>query len=198
MLLRILILIFLSSSLLGAGDPTKGAEKIATCSACHGNNGNSLVGLWPSLAGQNEKYLFRQLSQMKSGKRDIIEMSGLLDDFKDEDLLDIAAYYAQQKNLIGQATEGLAEIGSKLYYTGNISKGIPACTACHSPRGAGNAPAGYPLLSGQKSGYIDKTLREYRSEKRGGSEEALIMQSISYKLNDSEIEALSDFIQGLY
>jgi len=198
MLLRILILIFLSSILIGAGDPLKGADKVQTCSACHGVDGNSQVGLWPSLAGQNEKYLLRQLRNMKSGERPVIEMAGLLDNFDEQDLSDMASYYAIKKNAIGQVSKDLAEIGSKLYYSGNLAKGIPACTACHSPTGMGNISAGYPLLSGQKSEYLEKTLKEYRTGTRGGGDQALIMQSVASKLNDVEIEALANFMQALY
>jgi cytochrome c553 len=198
MLLRTLLLIFLSSNLLGGGDPLKGKDLVSTCSACHGADGNSQVGLWPSLAGQNEKYLQGQLDQIKSGKRVIIEMTGLLDNLEKDDLSNIAAFYAAQANIVGQVSKDSIEAGSKLYYAGSLEKGIPACTACHSPNGSGNIQAGYPLLSGQKPEYLEKTLKEYRSGKRNGSEQALIMQSISSKLNDSEIKALANFIYGIY
>ena len=90
---------------LGAGNPDKGQDKVAVCSACHGSDGNSVVGLWPSLAGQNEKYLTKQLRLVKSGDRVIASMTGLLDNLEDSDLEDIAAYYASQKNTVGQTDE---------------------------------------------------------------------------------------------
>ena len=88
--------------------------------------------------------------------------------------------------------------GFELYYAGSFEKGIPACTACHSPKGQGNSPAGYPLLSGQQPEYIIKTLKDYRRGSRSDSEFSQIMVSIAYKLDDSEIEALASFINGLY
>jgi cytochrome c553 len=197
-LLRILILIVLSSSVLGEGVASNGKEKVAACVACHGADGNSLVGIWPTLAAQNEKYLLGQLRNIQSGKRVIIEMTGLLDDLNEQDLADISAYFASQNNINGTTSEKYLDLGSKLYYSGSIEKGIPACTACHSPSGKGNALAGYPSLGGQKKEYLDKTLKEYRSGKRSGNEQALIMQSVSSKLNDAEIEALANFIHGLY
>ena len=75
---------------------------------------------------------------------------------------------------------------------------MPACTACHSPRGRGNSPAGFPLLSGQKTEYIAKTLKDYRLRNRQYSEQSEIMVSIAYKLDDREIDALASFINGLY
>ena len=105
-------LIILSSIIffLGAGNPESGKEKVAVCSACHGSDGNSVVGLWPSLAGQNEKYLVKQLRLVKSGDRVIDSMVGLLDNLQDSDLQDIAAFYASQKNKVGQADESKVEL----------------------------------------------------------------------------------------
>ena len=183
---------------LGAGNPDKGQDKVAVCSACHGSDGNSLVGLWPSLAGQNEKYLTKQLRLVKSGDRVIASMTGLLDNLEDSDLEDIAAYYASQKNTVGQTDESKVELGRKLYYAGNLEKGVPACSACHSPRGLGNAPAAYPLLSGQQPEYVAKALKDYRSGARVNEDPSKIMVAIAYKLDDEEIEALSSFVHGLY
>ena len=183
---------------LGAGNPEKGQDKVAVCSACHGSDGNSVVGLWPSLAGQNEKYLTKQLRLVKSGDRVIASMTGLLDNLEDSDLEDIAAYYASQKNTVGQTDESKVELGRKLYYAGNLEKGVPACSACHSPRGLGNAPAAYPLLSGQQPEYVAKALKDYRSGARVNEDPSKIMAAIAYKLDDEEIEALSSFVHGLY
>ena len=125
-------------------------------------------------------------------------MAGQLDSFTDQDNEDLAEYYSREKNKIGQVSADLVDLGSKLYYRGSLEKGIPACTACHSPRGKGNSPAGYPLLSGQKTEYITKVLKEYRTSERQYSEESEIMVSIAYKLDNKEIEALASFINGLY
>ena len=193
-------LIILSSIIffLGAGNPESGKEIVAVCSACHGLDGNSVVGLWPSLAGQNEKYLVKQLRLVKSGDRVIDSMVGLLDNLQDSDLQDIAAFYASQKNKVGQADESKVELGRKLYYAGNLEKGVPACSACHSPRGLGNGPAAYPLLSGQQPDYVAKALKDYRSGERVNEDPSKIMASIAYKLDDVEIDALSSFVHGLY
>ena len=198
MKLKNLIILTAAIFVLGAGDPNSGKDKVAVCSACHGADGNSVVGLWPSLAGQNEKYLVKQLRLVKSGDRVIDSMVGLLDNLEDSDLEDIAAFYASQKNKVGQAEESKIELGRKLYYAGNLEKGIPACSACHSPRGLGNAPAAYPLLSGQQPDYVTKALKDYRSGERVNEDPSKIMAAIAYKLDDVEIDALSSFVHGLY
>ncbi len=203
-----LSIIFISSVLLIAageapfvkekGDPVKGEQLVSACAACHGSDGNSLAGLWPSIAGQNYKYLLKQLRLVKSGDRAIDQMIGQLDNLSDEDLQDIAAFYSIQNNTIGQVDENKLELGKKLYYSGNLEKGVPACTACHSPRGLGNAPAAYPLLSGQQPDYVEKALKDYRSGERSNDDPSKIMIAIAYKLDDNEIEALSSFVHGLH
>jgi len=198
MKLRLLIILAASLVTIGAGNADSGKDKVATCVACHGQDGNSMVGLWPSLAGQNANYLVRQLQHIKSGKRSIAVMAGLLDNFSKEDLSDIAAFYASKNNTIGQVEADKVELGRKLYYSGSLEKGIPACTACHSPKGKGNAPAGYPLLSGQQADYVTKSLKNYRSGERNNDESSQMMMAIAYKLDDVEIDALSSFINGLH
>ena len=198
MKLRLLIILAASLVTIGAGNADSGKDKVATCVACHGQDGNSMVGLWPSLAGQNSNYLVRQLQHIKSGKRSIAVMAGLLDNFSKEDLDDIAAFYASKNNTIGQVAADKVELGRKLYYSGSLEKGIPACTACHSPKGKGNAPAGYPLLSGQQADYVTKSLKNYRSGERNNDESSQMMMAIAYKLDDVEIDALSSFINGLH
>ena len=199
MKLKNLLVAFVSALfLLAAGDPKSGESKVAVCSACHGADGNSVVGLWPSLAGQNEKYLLKQLRLVKSGDRVIDSMVGLLDNLEDSDLEDISAFYASKKNKVGQVEESKLELGRKLYYAGNLEKGVPSCSACHSPRGSGNGPAAYPLLSGQQPDYVAKALKDYRSGARINEDPSKIMAAIAYKLDDAEIEALSSFVHGLY
>jgi cytochrome c553 len=199
MKLKNLLVAFVSAFfLLAAGDPKSGESKVAVCSACHGADGNSVVGLWPSLAGQNEKYLLKQLRLVKSGDRVIDSMVGLLDNLDDSDLEDISAFYASKKNKVGQVEESKLELGRKLYYAGNLEKGVPSCSACHSPRGLGNGPAAYPLLSGQQPDYVAKALKDYRSGARINEDPSKIMAAIAYKLDDTEIEALSSFVHGLY
>ena len=97
------------------GDPEKGKNMVSACAACHGADGNSLAGLWPSIAGQNYKYLLKQLRLVKSGDRAIDQMIGQLDNLSDQDLKDISAFYSIQNNTIGQVEEGKLELGKVLF-----------------------------------------------------------------------------------
>lgn len=180
------------------GDAAAGQAKSATCAACHGADGNSMMGNFPSLAGQGERYLVKQMQDVKSGARAIPEMTGLLDNLSQQDLEDIAAYFASQKGGIGQAKPELVEAGQALYRGGNLANGVAACTACHSPNGSGNAPAGFPRLSGQHPEYTAKQLRAFRSGERANDGESRMMRDVAARLTDAEIEAVANYLRGLH
>lgn len=182
------------------GDATAGQAKAAVCGACHGPDGNSPAPNFPKLAGQGERYLTKQLHDIKDGKRTVLEMTGLLTNLSDQDLADLAAYFASQKGSVGAADPKLVARGEKLFRGGDLEKGLPACTGCHSPNGAGIAAAGFPHLSGQHATYIAKQLTDFRKEEAGRANDGdtAIMRTIARKLSDEDIAAVSSYIQGLH
>ncbi len=181
-----------------AGDATAGQTKAAVCGACHGPDGNSAAPNFPKLAGQGERYLLKQMQDIKGGKRTVIEMTGLLNNLSDQDLADIAAYFASQKGSIGQADPKLVARGEALFRGGNLELGMPACPGCHAPDGRGNDLAGFPQLNGQHAQYVTKQLTDFREGNRTNDGDAMIMRSIAAKLSNKDIEAVSSYIQGLH
>lgn len=189
--------------LLATGDAQAGAALVATCSACHGAQGQSINSDWPSLAGQNQRYIIDQLKYFQQGDRENALMMAVIPYLKslsDSQLLDIAAFYNSQSPAVGQAKDDpeLLALGESLYRAGDLDRGIPACTACHSVNGAGNDQAGFPRVSGQQKGYLISTLKEYRNLTRDAGDYSLVMQSASQNLKDSDIEALANYMHGLY
>lgn len=180
------------------GDAAAGQAKTAICGACHNPDGNSLAPNFPKLAGQGPRYLEKQLHDIKSGKRVVLEMTGMLEGFNDQDLADIAAYFASQKGSVGAADPQLVERGRSLFNGGDLEKGMPACIGCHSPNGAGIALAGFPHLGGQHSQYLTKQLTDFREGNRSNDGDAMTMRTIAAKLSNKDIEALSSYIQGLH
>ncbi|WP_296267223.1 c-type cytochrome [Pseudomonas sp. UBA6562] len=180
------------------GDAAAGQAKTALCGACHNPDGNSLAPNFPKLAGQGQRYLEKQLHDIKSGKRPVLEMTGMLEGFDDQDLADIAAYFASQKGSVGAADPKLVERGRALFNGGDLDKGMPACTGCHSPDGAGLALAGFPHLSGQHAQYVSKQLTDFREGNRTNDGDAMTMRTIASKLSNKDIEAISSYIQGLH
>ena len=197
---KLLISMLLTLGITGvahaAGDAAAGKAKTAVCAACHGADGNSAIANFPKLAGQNAKYLVKQLKEIKNGVRPVVEMTGLLDNLSDQDLADIGAYFAKQGAQIGHAAKDQVEAGQKIYRAGIADKGVAACTACHSPTGAGNASAAFPAVSGQHAAYVEKQLKMFRNAERSNDPNKM-MRDIAAKMSDVEIKAVSAYIQGL-
>ena len=191
-----------------AGDASAGQAKAALCVACHGADGNSPAPTFPKIAGLGEKYLLKQMHDIKSGDRSVPEMTGMLDNMSDQDMEDIAAYFASQNIQIsgseafsvmlnnGDNVDGL-ELGRKIYRAGNAASGVPACMGCHSPTGQGNAPAGYPRLSGQYAEYVEKQLKAFRTGTRANDGDARTMRTVARQLTDAEIKAVANYVAGL-
>ena len=180
------------------GDAAAGQAKTAVCGACHGPDGNSIAPNFPKLAGQGNKYLLKQLHEIKDGKREVLEMTGMLTNLSDQDLADIAAYFSSQKGSVGAADAKLVERGQALFRGGDVEKGLPACTGCHSPDGQGLAAAGFPHLGGQHASYIEKQLTDFREGDRTNDGDSMIMRGIAAKMSNKDIKALASYIQGLH
>lgn len=179
-----------------AGSVEAGQAKSVVCTACHGPNGNSLNPEWPSLAGQNAMYIARTLRSYQIGERSNPLMSAQAMALSDQDIEDLAVYYAGLQRQPKTAEPRLLTEGERLYRGGNKESGISACIACHGPAGTGNAPAGYPAVAGQHALYTANQLKAYRSGQRS-SDINQMMRNITARLTDAEIEALASYLQGL-
>lgn len=181
---------------LSAGDPAAGKAKSTTCVACHGTDGNSIAPNFPKIAGQHEAYIVKQLNEYKSGARVNGVMQGMVAALSEQDILDLAAYYASQAGTIGQAAADKVELGETIYRAGNADSGVSACIACHGPTGNGNPMANFPSLQGQHAMYTAEQLRHFRSGQRA-NDAAAMMRGVAGKMTDAEIEAVAEYIQGL-
>jgi cytochrome c553 len=179
-----------------AGSAEAGQAKSIVCAACHGVDGNSLNPEWPSLAGQNEAYLVRSMNAFKSGERNNVLMTAQAATLTDEDIADLAAFFASKPRQPKTASPDLVATGERLYRGGNKDSGIGACIACHGPDGAGNGPAGYPAIGAQHATYTAAQLRAYRAGERS-SDPNQMMRNTTARLTDAEIEAVASYIQGL-
>lgn len=202
--MKLKILISLLASLLiaggaqAAGNAKAGQEKAQACFACHGVNGNATNPLWPKLAGQNAGYIVKQLKDFKSGKqRTDPLMAGQVASLSEQDMEDLAAFFAAQKPMVGKADELTFEMGQRIYRGGNKTTGVSACMACHGPTGAGNPPARFPMLSGQNADYSAKQLKAFRAGERS-NDAGKMMQNIAGNMTDKEIAAVTSYMQGLH
>jgi cytochrome c553 len=195
----IIILSFLISSTaisetIAQKTPPKSVANV--CAACHGVDGNSAISANPKLSGQHPEYLYKQLSNFKSGARANAVMSGMAGMLSDADMHLVAEYYSKQTLSLGQAkTNGSGSLGEKIYRAGIQANAVPACASCHGPTGDG-LPVKYPRLGGQHTEYVLNQLRQFRLGARA-NDEAKVMRTIAAKLTDQEMEAVADYIQGL-
>jgi len=173
------------------------AAKAAVCAACHGADGKALQPNYPNLAGQHPSYLAKQLMNYRDGERVNALMSGQAAALTDEDIAALADYYGSMSKIEGAASEENLELGESIYRGGITSAGVPSCIGCHGPAGLGNPAAVYPILSGQMAAYTADQLRYFRSGERANDPNEM-MRSISHRLTDVEIEAVSNYIAGLH
>ncbi len=202
------------------GDAKAGETKSAVCTACHGVGGTGVNPDWPRLAGQGEKYIFKQLTDFKSGARKDPVMAGQVAALSEQDMADLAVYFSQQKPKYdiammpkdAEVAESLLKHGEQLYRGGDLERSITACTACHGPAGRGVSPSAYPALSGQYAKYVTKQLKDFNLGANIHNQASTVnvaaltyrdndngrmMRDNAGKLTDKDIEALANVIQGL-
>ncbi len=202
------VAIFLSSLLLAAtasanepaAAPAKpdlakgGALSSQVCAACHTADGSRGSPANPILAGQHPEYLVKQLTEFKSGKRKNAVMNGMAAPLSEEDMRNVAAFYASKTVKPGFAkNKDTVALGEKIWRGGIADRSVPACAACHGPTGAG-IPAQYPRLGGQHGDYVEAQMVAFRSGARANN---AVMNGVAAKMNDKEIKAVSDYVAGL-
>ncbi len=200
-----------SDAIAKAGDATAGEAKAAACGACHGGDGNSSDPQYPKLAGQHETYIARQLELFANGGRDNAIMLGFSAGLSAQDRRDIGAYYATKKVIPGVADDSVIEtgpnkdkkffeVGQAIYNSGISNRGIPACTACHGPAGAGLPGPTYPRIGGQHASYSSAKLIEFHGGAAWGTgdDKNEIMSQASRELTNEEILSLASYIEGLH
>ena len=203
---KILFTILLGLSALNTasaleGNAEAGKNKSAMCAACHNADGNAAIPIYPKLAGQSASYIAKQLADFKlgmssGGKEGRVNaiMGGMTMALSEQDMADLGAYYATQVHTPG--TGAGSEVGKKLYLGGDSSRGVTACVACHGVEGKGMDVAGFPAIAAQNGGYIKSQLEQFRSGARA-NDKANMMRNIAMKLEDKDIEALTQYISSL-
>ena len=157
-------------------------DLVSTCTACHGENGNSINSNWPNLAGQKKTYLEIQLKEFRDGTRKDPLMSEFAKKLSDEKISDIAIYYSKQKALI----RNISEVNQQ-------GKNVRAhCISCHGVRGF-TVNQQWPNLAGQQKDYLKKQLMDFKSDKRTSPQ----MQVIAKELSDQQIEAVAEYYSQL-
>lgn len=180
------------------GDAVAGKTKAAACGGCHGMDGNSLIAMYPKLAGQNEAYIVKQVKDFKANTdRQNPIMLGMVAALTDKDAADIGAYFQSQsiKDAAPFDADKIAA-GREMYKGGDLQRGIPACQSCHGPAGAGTAGIGFPHVGGQ---YVDYTVAQLKAFKDGSrkNDAKMLMRSIVEKMSEADMVAVANYIASL-
>jgi cytochrome c553 len=180
------------------------ARQIAgqVCAACHGADGNSVAAANPNLAGQDADYITPQLAHLKAGIRVNPTMQAMAASLSDDDTRSLGAYYAQQKPKgLAAKDPSLVRSAQQLWRGGDAVNGVPACSACHSPTGAG-IPKNFPRLAGQYADYTYAQPRACKAGERGADAagrdiNGRVMNAIAQKMSDAQMKAVADYAAGL-
>lgn len=177
------------------GDPSKAITIVTeTCAGCHGMDGNSPVPSFPKLAGQTPEYLLKELREFKLEHRQSDMMTPLMANLSDQDMENLALYFAAQKPMPSEVTKPeLVELGKKIYLEGNPDSGLPSCEGCHDENGAGSTR--YPRIAGQSVEYTMGQIKLYATHVRKNG--IKVMRVVAERISDLEAEAVAQYLASL-
>lgn len=192
---RAAIVAFAVSGAASADAEKARAIVAASCSACHGIDGNSTVPTYPKLAGRHPEHVARELQEFVARKRKSHVMEPIAGQLEAADFKAIGEYFAAQKPTSEPVRDPqAAAAGKKLYMDGDEERGVPACAGCHVVDGSGNKR--FPRLAGQHREYLIAEMLKYRQDVRN-SVASRLMREVAKRLTDDEIKAVAEYLTGL-
>lgn len=180
-------------------DIERGKEASILCTACHkvdgGGQDNEPAESWPRIAGLDADYIIKQIIDIKSGVRESITMTPFANLLTEQQLHDLAAYYASlpPPEIIAKSfSDELIAKGRQLVILGDWERYITPCATCHGPDNQGVGDI-FPGIANQHAGYIKQQLLYWQQGKRRNDENEL-MVSIAKRLNSEDIEAIAAYL----
>lgn len=159
------------------GDPYAGRAVTAPCVGCHADDGNNKDPKTPRLAGLDAEYLVAAAQAYKDGSRDHDVMREALATLREDDIKNMAAFYAHQEPRALPLRKPLT-----------IKEWVSRCNRCHGPEGRSTDPR-FPILAGQDEAYLIKALKLYH----GGERPSSLMQAMSFLMAESDIMKLAAY-----
>ena len=183
-----------SASSVMAADAEVEAIVSSNCSTCHGAKGYSTSPIFPSLAGQNQEYLVKQLQDFRSKKRVSDTMGPQAANLTDQNIAGLAAFFAGQPAKVQRVSDtDLVAVGRYIYTKGNTWSGVPACSSCHGDNAYGTATL--PRLAGQNTRYLLSQLKDFNLRVRTNDNEA--MHLVASRLTEMETQAVASYLGQL-
>ena len=183
-------------NLVRSGDPERGARLNTKleCATCHGNTGVSKNDTWPSLSGQPAGYTFKVLRDYREHKLSGTQrgelMAYIVEEMSDQDMADIAAYFAQS-TLPPARRPSVQKAAETLDQLGDSTRLIPPCSVCHGNKGQGSFPD-FPALAGQSPEFLVRSMMDFKAGYRGNDVYSR-MRLIAGTLSEDEIEGLAAY-----
>jgi cytochrome c553 len=183
---------------IAGGDLEHGAFIALNCTACHGEQGVSRGGLFPSLAGMDAATIYKQLDDFRAGKRSWGAMNAIAKALTAQDSADVGAYFASRTGGLPSVVSERFQAGHtlreddpaiRLAFAGNPARGIAPCSACHGP---GASKLGAPPLKGQQPAYIERQLAAFAQGIRQNDINEQ-MRTIASQLTPDEMHAIAEF-----
>jgi cytochrome c553 len=172
----------------GSGVPSALAGRLALCGACHGTDGNSVLALSPSLAGQPKVFLENTLILIREGLRQITPMQGLLSGVSDAEIVALADHYNRQP-----AKGQNLPRDEAVFRRGEAVASRALCGTCHLPSYAGQQQM--PRLAAQREDYLVHSMREFRDNKAQGRD--TMMNGVLRGFSDRDIADMSHYFAQL-
>jgi cytochrome c553 len=193
----LLLTVAVGTLIIGTGrvvaDAGANKSKAETCAAYHGDNGISQTENVPSLAGEPDQFLQWQLVYFRSGARKNEVMEPVAEQLSNEDVRDLAAYYASLKP--PEATTATTKDDRpELTDAGKSAVAAGRCISCHGDNFAGSKAVA--RIAGQREEYLAKALHDYKTGARVGGGVAA-MAEVGYSLTDEQISALAHYLSRL-
>lgn len=190
-----IVAIIVSSSSIANEDIIQGKKSAVICFGCHGVDGNSSQENYPKLAAQGEGYLIKQMMDFKKGRRVEEHMNAMVQAIKETDYKSVAAYFSAQIRRDNKGTVLDLKKAKIIYSQGNVLRSLMSCAGCHGHDAKGVTELRIPSLAGQHAGYINSTLREFKSGKRNNDINGQ-MRKIAVLLTDEEIDMISLYLSS--
>ncbi|WP_406624435.1 c-type cytochrome [Acidovorax sp. SDU_ACID1] len=180
------------------GDAKAGAQKIAMCIGCHGIPGYQAsfpeVHKVPMISGQGAKYIAVALDAYKKGDRKHPTMRGVADSLTEQDVADVAAYYAEHGKQGEVPAKPSREPSAQVAQL--LQKG--ACVSCHGENFSKPIDPSYPKIAGQHADYLFVALKSYKTDKGAyvGRSNG-VMAGIAKQFTNAELKALAGYVSSL-
>lgn len=194
-----------SPALRGNADAGRTKAESERCLECHGQPGVAQGhsagedGKFARLGGQQHAYIVKQVQDFRVGRRKSEFMTMMANSISDEDVADIAAYFASQPAMPAairggaKGTATTAGPAAQLYRHGDAARKVAACAACHGATGEGVAGLA-PVIGGQGRRYLSQQLHNWRSGERSNGAD---MREATAGLTDAEIDALALYVSEM-